>query len=70
MARIEIRVQGMACGGCERSVEAALLQIEGVISVEADRTAGRVRVSFDPDQVDEMGLRAQIEHAGYQPTAA
>lgn len=33
-------------------------------------TAGRVRVSFDPEQVDDLRLRTQIEEAGYQPTTA
>ncbi len=70
MARVEIPVQGMTCGGCERSVQAALGQLEGVSGAEADHTAGRVRVSFDPEQIDEQRLRAQIEEAGYQPTAA
>lgn len=70
MARVEIPVQGMTCGGCERSVQAALAQLEGVSGAEADHTAARVRVSFDPDEVDEQRLRAQIDEAGYQPTAA
>lgn len=70
MARVEIPVQGMTCGGCERSVQAALTQLEGVSGAEADHTAGRVRVSFDAGQIDEQRLRSQIEEAGYQPTGA
>ncbi len=67
MARVEIPVQGMSCEGCERKVQAALGQLEGVSGAEADHGAGRVRVSFDPDRVDEQRLRAQIEEIGYQP---
>lgn len=70
MARVEIPVQGMTCGGCERSVQAALSQLEGVSGAEADRNAGRVRVSFDAEQVNEQRLRTQIEEAGFQPIAA
>lgn len=70
MARVEIPVQGMGCGGCERTVQAALGQLEGVRGAEVDHTAARVRVSFDPDQVDEQRLRTRIEDAGYRPTAA
>jgi len=70
MTRIEIAVKGMTCGGCERSVQAALSGLEGVTDAQADHTAERVRVSFDPEQVDEQRLREQIEQAGYQPTAA
>lgn len=70
MARIEIPVQGMTCSGCERRVQAALAEMEGVSDAQADHTAGRVRVSFDSEHVDERRLRTQIEEAGYRPTAA
>jgi copper chaperone CopZ len=69
MSRIEIPVEGMLCEGCERTVQAALTRIEGVRDAKADHQAKRVRVSFDPERVDEQRLRAQIEQAGYQPVA-
>ena len=69
MSRIEIPVEGMRCEGCERTVQAALTRIEGVRDAKADHQAGRVRVSFDPERVDEPRLRAQIEQAGYDPVA-
>ncbi len=67
MSRVEIPVEGMSCGGCERTVATALQGLEGVTDVQADHRADRVRVSFDPAQVDEQRLRAQIEEAGYHP---
>ncbi len=69
MSRIEIPVGGMRCEGCERTVQATLMQVEGVRDAKADHRAGRVRVSFDPEQVDEQRVRAQIERAGYEPVA-
>lgn len=70
MARIEIPVKGMTCTGCERKLQAALGRLEGVSAVEADHGAARVRISFDPEQVDKQRLRAQIEKAGYRPAGA
>lgn len=69
MPRIQIPVRGMQCVSCERTVQAALTEIEGVRDAEADHRVGRVRVSFDPEQVDEQRLRAGIEQAGYEPVA-
>lgn len=68
MTRIDIPVQGMHCEGCERAVRASLTQLDGVRDAKAAHQAGRVRVSFDPERVDEQRLRAQIEEAGYTPS--
>ena len=67
MTRIEIPVEGMSCDGCERTIQASLRQLDGVRNAKADHENGRVRVSFDPERVDEPRLRAQIEQAGYRP---
>lgn len=60
----------MACESCERTVQAALTQLDGVRDVAADHKAARVRVSFDRAQVDEQRLREVIEQAGFAATAA
>lgn len=67
MSRILIPVQGMRCEGCEHAVQSALLRLEGVRDAKADRNADRVRVSFDPERIDEPRLRAEIAKLGYQP---
>ena len=69
MARIEIPVRGMRCGGCERALQVVLGELEGVQEATADHRARRVRVSFDPERVDEQRLRQQIERAGFRPVA-
>lgn len=65
--RVEIPVEGMRCESCERTVASALERLEGVGGADADHSARRVRVSFDPDRVAEERLREQIEEAGYEP---
>lgn len=67
MTRTEIPVEGMHCTGCERALSSALERLEGVRETRADHRAGRVRVSFDPQRVEEEQLRRQIEEVGYQP---
>jgi copper chaperone CopZ len=66
MARVEIPVEGMHCGGCERTLSTALKRLDGVRDAQADRVAGKVKVSFDEARVREGDLREQIEQVGYE----
>ena len=64
--KTELKVQGMTCGGCERSVQNALTKQPGVSTAKADRTSGTVSVEFDPAQIDPATLAKAIADAGYQ----
>lgn len=66
MAEAQIKVMGMTCGGCERSLAESLTGLDGVRQARADRTAEHVTVEYDPAQIDEPRLRTQIVQAGYQ----
>lgn len=57
------QVDGMACDGCETTVEEALAAVPGVESVEADHEAGTVSVTGDADADD---VAAAVEDAGYE----
>ena len=50
MNTIQLEVQGMSCGGCVKSVNAALKLLPGVSSVEVDLPAGHVTVNGDLSQ--------------------
>ena len=65
MQRINIKVSGMTCGGCERSVQNALTSHEGVKEAKADRTAGIVAVEFDPAVIQRAALEKAIAEAGF-----
>ena len=55
-------VEGMSCGGCERTVEKALKGVEGVESVTVDWTTKSATVNGQPDPV---ALVTAVEDAGY-----
>jgi copper chaperone len=65
MQKIEIRVSGMTCGGCERSVQNALTSRAGVKEAKADRAAGIVAVEFDPAVIQRTALEKAIADAGF-----
>ena len=44
MKELEIKVNGMVCGGCENRVKNAIKNIKGVENVTADHNTGKVIV--------------------------
>ncbi|WP_264183109.1 heavy-metal-associated domain-containing protein [Haloterrigena turkmenica] len=54
-------VSGMSCDGCERNVESAVTNLEGVSRVEADHEG-----DAGEDDVTEDDLHAAIREAGYE----
>jgi copper chaperone len=69
MQKIEIKVSGMTCGGCERSVQKALTSHAGVKDAKADRNAGVVAVEFDPAVIERAALEKAITEAGFKVAA-
>ena len=67
--KTEFRVEGMTCGGCERSVQNALTSHKGVTTAKADRVSGTVAVEFDTAQIEPSALAKAITAAGFQVAA-
>ena len=66
MQTISLKVNGMTCQGCVRSVKNVLERVPGVSSAEVDLVRGEARVVFDPVRATNAALRAAIEDAGYE----
>ncbi len=69
MQKVEIKVSGMTCGGCERSVQNALTSRAGVKAATADRSKGVVSVEFDPAVIERPAIEKAIAEAGFQVAA-
>ena len=50
MRTLHLDVQGMSCGGCVKSVTAALTRVPGVSTVNVDLSTGRATVTGDLPQ--------------------
>lgn len=61
----EWKVEGMMCGHCKASVEAAVMSISGVESAEADVEKEIVTVTFGTEPVEEETIIAAIEEIGF-----
>ena len=64
MKEIVIKVNGMVCTGCENRVKNALLDVDGVESVNADHVKGEVSVKLN-DDVDKLAIEEKIEDLGF-----
>lgn len=64
-----IKVEGMTCGHCEKAVNGALKDIEGVQTVNVDLASGDVEVTYEtPATIEQM--EEAIEDQGYDVVAA
>ncbi|WP_369977036.1 heavy metal translocating P-type ATPase [Xanthomonas bundabergensis] len=67
---LSLPVHGMSCASCAAGLEQALNQLPGV-HAQANLAAARVRLDYDPQQVDARALLQRIDQAGYSvPTQA
>ena len=64
MSTVHLEVQGMSCGGCVKSVTAALTRLPGVSTVDVDLQSGHVTVNGDLTQGGDQLVLA-LTAAGY-----
>ncbi len=65
MKEIELKVQGMTCQHCVRTVQNAVSSIEGVSKVDVSLESGSVKVQSDRD-IPVEDLKKAIEEWGYK----
>jgi len=63
LSRAEFKVGGMSCGGCVNAVRKGLDPLPGIDAL--DVVIGRVRVEYDPTQVNTNQILATIADLGY-----
>ena len=61
-----IRVEGMHCHKCEKTIQNSLTREDGVHEVEVDFLSGQASVLFDPSKIQVGKLMELIQEAGYR----
>jgi copper chaperone len=69
MANIDLKVEGITCGGCEKSIRNALLEQNGVSEVTASHETGVVAIDYDENKIQQQQLKQAIEDAGFDVAA-
>lgn len=67
MKTITLNVEGMHCGGCVKSVERVLTELDGVQSADV-QLEGKATITFDENRVNVAQLIEVIEDAGFDAT--
>ena len=65
METTTIKVDGMSCGGCVKSVTGVLTALAGVVKAEVSLEQKQAVVEFDAGKVSRDQLKAVIEDAGF-----
>jgi len=66
METTTIKVSGMTCQGCVRSVTRVLQAVPGVEGVDVSLEKGEAAVRYDPAQAGTLHFRKAVEGAGFE----
>lgn len=62
---VELKVEGITCQGCVRSVTKKLSGVAGVSSAAVDLAAGKATVNYDDSTAKVKDLIAAVEQIGF-----
>jgi copper chaperone len=66
METVELRVEGMDCEGCVKSVTRMLSGVPGVTAVDVSLTLARAKVTYDPAKAGVPEMKKAVQRAGYK----
>ena len=66
METVELKVEGMDCEGCVKSVTRMLSGLPGVATVAVSLEKQKATVSYDPAKSGLAELKRAVERAGYK----
>jgi copper chaperone len=66
METVELKVEGMDCEGCVKSVTRMLSGVPGVQEVDVSLAQASAKVTYDPGKADVGAMRKAVERAGYK----
>jgi len=61
-----LKVSGMSCGGCVKSVTKVLLDLPGVAKAEVSLEKGEASVEFEAGKVTRAAMAQAIDDAGFE----
>jgi copper chaperone CopZ len=64
--QVTLKISGLHCSGCARSVEKALKNISGVSAASVNLEAARASVEYESDKTSEKDLIQAVKSAGFR----
>jgi copper chaperone len=66
METVELKVEGMDCEGCVKSVTRMLSAVRGVEKVDVSLAEARARVTYDPARSGPAEFKRAVQRAGFK----
>ena len=66
METVELKVEGMDCEGCVKSVTRMLSGLPGVQNADVSLAQASARVTYDPARTGVPDMKKAVERAGYK----
>ena len=66
METVELKVEGMDCEGCVKSVSRMLSGVPGVQKVDVSLAQANAKVTYDPARTSVPDMKKAVERAGYK----
>jgi len=63
--RVNIKIGGMTCANCVRTIEHSLKKLPGIIGVSVNLGVEKALVTYDKNRVSQKEMKKAIEDAGY-----
>ncbi len=63
----KLKIKGMTCAACVRTIENSLKRLEGVHEVYVNLGTETANVKFDPQKINTYKILKTIEEIGYEP---
>ncbi len=64
--KVVLKIGGMSCATCVKTIENSLLRLDGIIEVNIDLAGEKAIVIYNPNILTQADMRRTIEEAGYQ----
>ncbi|MEW6423240.1 MAG: heavy-metal-associated domain-containing protein [Bacillota bacterium] len=64
-AKLLLKIEGMHCDHCQRSVENAVKAVPGVARVAVDLSGGAAEVVYEPGVAGPEAIKKAVRDAGY-----
>ena len=62
---LQVKVNGMDCGSCAKTIEVGLQQIPGVSNVLVNFATEQLQLDYDPQQISEKTIYDRVKALGY-----
>ncbi|HET6992271.1 MAG TPA: cation transporter [Bacteroidia bacterium] len=59
-----IKVSGMTCGHCEKTVRNAISEVDGVIEAKVDLATASAEVVYDDSRTSETQIKSAVNETG------